>query len=66
MAKRTLRSMRRRMALWRAAEGVCQICKQPLDPNDMEPDHIEPFRKTGRTNFHELQATHRWCNRRKG
>jgi 5-methylcytosine-specific restriction endonuclease McrA len=54
------------MALWRAAKGVCAICKQPLDPSEMEIDHIKPFQKTRRTNFHELQATHRWCNRSKG
>jgi hypothetical protein len=54
------------MALWRATKGICAICKQPLDPRDMEIDHREAFRKTGRTNFHELQPTHRWCNRSKG
>ena len=63
---RTLRSKRRRMALWRAFKGICAICKEPLDPRDMEIDHIVPYCKTKRTNFHELQPTHRWCNRSKG
>jgi 5-methylcytosine-specific restriction endonuclease McrA len=66
MTNRTLRSARRRMALWRAAKGVCAICKKPLDPRDMEADHIEPYSRTKRTNYHELQPTHSWCNRQKG
>ena len=32
----------------------------------MDIDHIEPWSRTHRTNFHELQATHPTCNRRKG
>jgi 5-methylcytosine-specific restriction endonuclease McrA len=54
------------MALWRAAGGRCGICQEPVDPSEMEIDHIAPYSRTGRTNFHELQAVHGRCNRLKG
>jgi 5-methylcytosine-specific restriction endonuclease McrA len=66
MSPRFFRSRRRRMALWRAQHGQCALCHEPLDPQQMDIDHKEPWIKTGRTNFYELQAAHPHCNRRKG
>jgi 5-methylcytosine-specific restriction endonuclease McrA len=63
---RTLRSQRQRNMLWRSQNGLCARCGEPLDPNDWEADHIEPWRETRRTNVHEMQALHPACNRGKG
>lgn len=62
---RTLRSPRLRVLVWQAQNGVCR-CGEPLDGDDWEIDHPEPWRLTHRTNVHELEALHRKCNRRKG
>jgi hypothetical protein len=37
-----------------------------MEEGDWEIDHPEPYRITHRTNFHELEALHRKCNRQKG
>jgi 5-methylcytosine-specific restriction endonuclease McrA len=63
---RTLRSPRKRARLWRSQDGKCAICGDPMDPDNWEADHAEPWRITQRTNVHEMQATHPWCNRKKG
>lgn len=62
---RTLRSKRKRAALWLAAEGKCQICGQDLEEK-WHADHIVPYSVTGRTNVHEMQALCPECNLRKG
>lgn len=62
---RTLRSKRQRAALWRAAEGKCQLCGDPL-PDIWHADHIVPWVITGQTNVHEMQALCPKCNLRKG
>jgi 5-methylcytosine-specific restriction endonuclease McrA len=63
---RTLRSERRRLALWRAQGGTCQRCGVAVPWREWEADHIVAWSKTLRTNFHELQVTCRRCNRQKG
>jgi 5-methylcytosine-specific restriction endonuclease McrA len=63
---RTLVSKRLRYALWRAADGKCQLCGRDLDPDDWHADHITPWSKTGRTNVHEMQALCPHCNLKKG
>lgn len=62
---RTLRSPRLRALLWLAQDGKCALCGEELD-GDWEADHIDPWRVSHRTNVHEMQATHRRCNRVKG
>jgi 5-methylcytosine-specific restriction endonuclease McrA len=63
--KRTLNSKTARNALWIYAQGLCAICKSPLD-QWWEADHIKPYRLTKDTNIHSMQATCRPCNRKKG
>jgi len=63
---RTLRSPRLRALIWHAQGGICTWCGEPLDEDDWEIDHPEPWRITHRTNVHELEALHRKCNREKG
>lgn len=46
--------------------GVCGICKQPLDTDEIEIDHIIPLAKGGAHTYENVQATHPFCNRRKG
>lgn len=65
MARRTLRSARLRAMLWLAWNGKCALCGEDLDET-WEADHVDPYRNTGRTNVHEMQPTHRKCNREKG
>ena len=62
---RTLRSKRLRALLWQAAEGKCQRCGCDLDEL-WQADEVVPWRKTHRTNVHEMQALCADCNRRKG
>src|SRR4030095_5297249 len=54
--RRTLRSIRLRLVLWRRAGGKCQQCGTPLDPKEWHADHIVPWVRSGRTNVYEMQA----------
>lgn len=45
---------------------VCQLCRGPVEPNDVHLDHIHPFSKGGRTTVNNLQVTHSRCNMSKG
>ena len=65
MANRFLRSERLRGLLFLAWGGKCAICGEDLG-EDWEADHRDPWCVTQRTNIHELQPTHRSCNRKKG
>jgi 5-methylcytosine-specific restriction endonuclease McrA len=62
---RTLTSKHDRHSLWIYYNGTCAICQEPLD-STWEADHIKPFRLTGETNVHDMQATCGPCNRKKG
>ncbi len=62
---RTLTSKHDRNSLWLLHKGRCAMCDKPLD-HLWEADHIKPFRLTGETNVHAMQALCRPCNRRKG
>jgi 5-methylcytosine-specific restriction endonuclease McrA len=62
---RTLRSKKQRWLLYMTAGGKCQRCGAELG-EDWEPDHIEAWSKTHRTNVFEHQALCRRCNRQKG
>ena len=54
-----------RAALVRAFDGKCADCGSELGP-DWHADHIVPWMKTHRTNFHEMQPLCRACNLKKG
>jgi 5-methylcytosine-specific restriction endonuclease McrA len=62
---RTLRSNRQRYQIWKAQNGLCTICGEPLS-DKFEIDHDRPFSKGGETVYYNLKATHRRCNRKKG
>jgi 5-methylcytosine-specific restriction endonuclease McrA len=62
---RFLRSNRQRYQIYRSQNGLCGICRKPLD-DDFEIDHRKSKKKLGPTAYHNLQAVHPLCNRRKG
>jgi 5-methylcytosine-specific restriction endonuclease McrA len=62
--KRTLRGPQR-SALFKAFGGQCAICAILLDPNKWHADHVKPFSKTKRTNYHEMQPLCIPCNLKK-
>ena len=61
---RTLKSRRQRKMLYRAADGLCSICRRPL-PDNWHADHIVPWKSSKRTNVHEMQALCPACNLKK-
>ena len=46
--------------------GVCPICKEHFDIEQMEGDHVTPWREGGKTNAANCQMLCREDNRRKG
>ena len=46
-------------------EGICVICKEHFELNEMEADHITPWHTGGKTNSENCQMLCRECNRRK-
>jgi len=47
-------------------DPTCQICKQRiLHIDDAEVDHIIPYSNGGKTDIHNAQLAHRYCNRSK-
>ncbi|MBQ3634580.1 MAG: DUF262 domain-containing protein [Bacteroidales bacterium] len=46
--------------------GVCNICKEHFEIEQMEADHIKPWREGGRTIAENCQMLCRKCNREKG
>jgi len=63
---RTLRSVKARNKKRRDQGHRCAICGGPLTDENVEMDHIVPFRVTKTTNQHDMQALCRPCNRKKG
>ena len=55
--------MKRR--IYRKQEGVCAICKERFEFNEMEADHITPWSEGGKTNEDNCQMLCRKCNREK-
>lgn len=47
-------------------QGICPLCKEHFDIEQMEADHITPWREGGRTIAENCQMLCRECNRRKG
>jgi 5-methylcytosine-specific restriction endonuclease McrA len=50
----------------RDANGLCGICKQPLDLFGIHFDHIIPLSRGGTHTTGNIQATHARCNQLKG
>lgn len=46
--------------------GICPLCKKHFEIEQMEADHITPWREGGRTVAGNCQMLCRECNRRKG
>lgn len=47
-------------------KGICPICKDKFNINQMEADHITPWHEGGKTVLSNCQMLCRECNRRKG
>jgi len=45
--------------------GICALCKESFDINEMEADHITPWHEGGKTTSENCQMLCRECNRRK-
>ena len=47
-------------------DGICQICRKPVDPSDYHIDHIIPRAYDGSDSPENLQLAHPACNYAKG
>ncbi|MBO5385245.1 HNH endonuclease, partial [bacterium] len=45
--------------------GICPICKQHFEIEQMEADHITPWCEGGKTSSENCQMLCKECNRRK-
>ena len=54
-----------RREVYERQEGICPICKQHFEIEEMEADHITPWSKGGRTIAANCQMLCQECNRRK-
>ena len=52
-------------AAYEAQKGICPMCKNHFEYDEMEGDHITPWSKGGKTELSNLQMLCRDCNRRK-
>ena len=55
-----------RLAAYERQLGICPLCGRHFEPEEMEADHITPWRDGGRTVEENCQMLCRECNRRKG
>ena len=55
-----------KLAVYEQQQGVCPLCGQHYELEQMEGDHITPWRDGGRTIVENCQMLCRECNRRKG
>jgi hypothetical protein len=46
-------------------KGICKVCKEHFELNEMEADHITPWYEGGKTDEVNCQMLCRECNRRK-
>ena len=55
-----------RIVIWRRANETCQICRNKIEFDQMEADHIIPHSKGGQTTIDNGQALCKQCNASKG
>ena len=55
-----------RLEAYERQHGICPLCGAHFELNEMEADHITPWRDGGRTIPANCQMLCRDCNRRKG
>ena len=65
LLKRAVTSKQLRLAIYKAAQGLCTYCGIELGP-DWHVDHVVPYRVSKRTNPHECVASCPKCNLSKG
>lgn len=53
------------LAAYSRQDGICPICKQYFEFNEMEADHIKPWRLGGKTIPENCQMLCKDCNRKK-
>jgi hypothetical protein len=53
-------------AAYEKQNGICPICKEHFEINEMEGDHITPWSEGGKTQPDNLQMLCKNCNRTKG
>ena len=58
-------SEQQRRSAYEKQQGICAICHRYFDINQMEADHITPWREGGRTVLENCQMLCKECNRRK-
>ena len=56
-------SMKR--SVFESQNGICSICEEEFDIDDMEADHIKPWNEGGKTEIDNCQMLCRDCNRTK-
>ena len=66
VTQRTLRCVRARNRKRREQGQKCAVCGDVLTDDNVELDHVVPYRTTKTTNPHDMQALCRACNRKKG
>ena len=55
-----------KLAVYEKQQGICPLCGNHFELEQMEGDHITPWRDGGRTVEANCQMLCRDCNRRKG
>lgn len=54
-----------KMTVYERQNGICKICNNHFEIEEMEADHITPWSQGGKTNIDNCQMLCRECNRRK-
>lgn len=55
-----------RSKMWMRDNGICGICNNPVDYDDMDVDHILPKSYGGKDLWDNLRVSHKECNRKRG
>jgi 5-methylcytosine-specific restriction endonuclease McrA len=55
-----------RQVVFERDHGICGICKDAVDPDNWQLDHIVPIAMSGVHSYENTQVSHPFCNRSKG
>lgn len=55
-----------RRKVWERDDGICQVCRKPVEFKAMHLDHKIPLCKKGTHTYDNVQTTHAACNLAKG